>query len=371
MTIIFSSNSSWSVYNFRLNLLLKLSKAGYRVIIVAPSGEYLDKLKDAGFEISPIEINIYSKGIIDNLYLVYRIYLKYKYLNPDIVLHNSIKNNIYGSLVCAFLHIPVINNISGLGSLFIGKSYLKIVAVIFFRLSQKGAYRVFFQNRFDFDLFLKLRIINSDQGALIPGSGVDLERFKPQKKILSDKIVKFCFVGRLIKDKGIYEYCEAALKIKEKYSNVDFYILGELNLKNPNSVSKMDLENWQNKKIIYYLGKTDYVENELNKFDCVVLPSYREGLSRVLLEASSMAIPIITTNVPGCLDLVENNVNGFIAKVKDVDDLILQIEKIINLSKTERDIMGGNGRKMVENKFDEKTVINFYLRTVEECLKNT
>jgi glycosyltransferase involved in cell wall biosynthesis len=367
--IVFSSNSSWSVYNFRLNLLLDLSKRGYNVIIVAPPGEYLNKLKENGFEISPIEINNYSKGILDNLYLIYKLYIKYKYLKPDIVLHNAIKPNIYGSLVCGILKIPVINNISGLGSLFISDSYLKKIAVFFYRLSQKKAFRVFFQNKFDFDLFLKLKIINTFQAALIPGSGVDLERFKPQKKLFFDNTLKFCFVGRLIKDKGIYEYIQAAEKIKEKYINVEFYILGEMMPQNPNSISQIDLNNWHNKKIIHYLGKTDFVENELNKFDCVVLPSYREGLSRVLLEASSMAIPIITTNVPGCVDVVENNINGFVAKVKDVDDLILQIEKIINLSKIERDIMGENGRKIIENKFDEKIVINTYLKTINEILK--
>jgi len=369
LKIVFSSNSSWSVYNFRLNLLHELSKRGYTVIIVAPPGEYLNKLKDNGFEISPIEINNYSKGILDNLHLIYKLYLKYKYLKPDIVLHNAIKPNIYGSLVCRFLQIPVINNISGLGSLFIGDSYLKKIAVFFYRLSQKKAFRVFFQNQFDFDLFLNLKIINTYQAALIPGSGVDLERFKPKKKLFFDNSLKFCFVGRLIKDKGIYEYIEAAEKIKEKYSNVKFYILGEMMPQNPNSISQIDLNNWQNKKTIHYLGKTDFVENELNKFDCVVLPSYREGLSRVLLEASSMAIPIITTNVPGCVDVVENNINGFVAKVKDIDDLILQIEKMINLSKIERDIMGENGRKIIENKFDEKIVINSYLKTIEDVIK--
>ena len=370
MKIVFSSNNSWSVYNFRLNLLHELSRRGYSVIIVAPPGEYLNKLKDHGFEISPIEINNYSQGILDNLNLIYKLYLKYKYLNPDIVLHNAIKPNIYGSLVCRFLNIPVINNISGLGSSFISDSYLKKIAIFFYRLSQKKSFRVFFQNKFDLDLFLNLKIININQCALIPGSGVDLDRFKPKKRLFLDDSIKFCFVGRLIKDKGIYEYIEAAVKIKEKYNNVAFYILGEMMPLNPNSISQIDLNNWENKNIINYLGKTDFVENELNKFDCVVLPSYREGLSRVLLEASSMAIPIITTDVPGCVDVVENNINGFVAKVKDIDDLIVQIEKIINLSKLEREIMGANGRKIIENKFDEKIVINSYLITIDDLLKN-
>jgi len=369
MKLIFSSNSSWSIYNFRTALLLALSAQGFDIYIVAPKGKYLDKLNDLGFQTVPIVIDNSSQNILANIKLMFDLFRLYRTLNPDIVLHNAIKPNIYGALVCRLLGIPVINNISGLGSIFMSHGVSSFFGKLLYRFSQQKAKKVFFQNSADLSFFKSNNLIKPEQCSLLPGSGVDLERFKPMLTKRDDALIKFCFVGRLIGDKGIYEFIAAAKKMKSVYSNVEFYILGELYLKNPTSISKEKLDEWIAEKTIIYLGKSDSVEKELSKFDCIVLPSYREGMARVLLEASSMAIPIITSDVPGCADVVENNKNGFICKVKNSEDLFLQMEKFISLSYDKRLKMGVYGREKVVKEFDEKIVIEKYIEAIDQIIQ--
>lgn len=366
--LIFSSNSSWSVYNFRRNLLLTLKEQGFDIYIIAPESEYLDKLQNFGFKIFPIIIDNSTKNIFYNIKYFFDLFKLYRNIKPDIVLQNAIKPNIFGSLVCYFLRIPAINNISGLGAMFMNNGISSFIGKALYRLSQHNVKTIFFQNSSDLSYFISNNLVVKERCLLIPGSGVDLKLFTPNSIVRNDEKIKFCFVGRLIGDKGIFEFIEAAKKIKSHYSYTEFYILGELYLNHPTSVSKEKLQEWIDLKLVIYLGKSDHVENELSKFDCIVLPSYREGLSRVLLEASSMAIPAITTNVAGCIDVIENGKNGFICKVKDCEDLYLQMEKFIKLTKEEKITMGTNGRKKVEKEFDEKIVINTYLKTIEKIL---
>lgn len=366
MKIIFSSNSSWSVYNFRKNLLLSLKDTGYDIIVVAPKGKYLDKLIALGFQVHAITLDNSSVGIFTNLQYIFDLYKAYKYITPDVVLHNAVKPNIYGALVCRLLKIPVINNISGLGTIFLSNNISSKLGKLLYSISLKKVNTIFFQNPVDLSLFLKKKLVNEDQSILIPGSGIDLKRFRPKNDIRDNNITKFCFVGRLLRDKGIFEFIEAVKYIKSKDNNCEFYILGELYEQNPTAISQGTLDNWISQKLVTFLGKTDTVENEFQKFDCIVLPSYREGLSRVLLEASAMAIPAITTDVPGCNDVIEHGKNGLLCKVKDSQSLIKQIEAFIALTNEERQQMGRYGRKKVEEQFDEKIVIQAYLYAISK-----
>lgn len=370
MRIVFSSNSSWSIYNFRRNLLKILASNNHEIIIVAPSGKYMDLLKESGYQTITINIDNSSRGIFNNIRLFADLLRIYKSIKPDIVLHNAIKPNIYGALVCQILKIPVINNISGLGSIFMSHGLSTALGKVLYRISQRKVNTVFFQNSTDYDIFIRNKLISSSQGQIIPGSGIDLHRFCPTKILRNDNNIRFCFVGRLLGDKGIYEFIQAAKKIKIEFPDTVFYILGELYLQHPTAVSEETLNLWMREKTVIYLGKTDHVEKELGQFDCIVLPSYREGLSRVLLEASSMAIPAITSNVPGCRDVIEHGKNGFICKVKDSDDLYLQMKKFIALSKEERIRMGAYGRTKAENVFDENIVIGHYIQAIEEISKS-
>jgi glycosyltransferase involved in cell wall biosynthesis len=237
---------------------------------------------------------------------------------------------------------------------------------VLYRVSQKKVHTVFLQNPTDYKLFVDNKLITTQQGKIIPGSGVDIARFKPVKILRDDYVIKFCFVGRLIGDKGIYEFIEAARKVKREKLKAAFYILGELYLQHPTAVQQETLDRWVNEGTVEFLGKTDEVEKALSQFDCIVLPSYREGLSRVLLEACSMAIPAITTDVPGCIDVIEHGKNGFICKAKDSEDLYLQMKKFIALSKEERNKMGAYGRLKIEKEFDEKIVIEHYMKAIAQ-----
>lgn len=365
MRIAFSSNSSWSIYNFRSNLLQALVANNHEIYIVAPPGNYLELLKESGYQTIPININNSSKGISSNIKLLADLFKIYKSIRPDVVLHNAVKPNIYGALVCRILRIPVINNISGLGAIFMSNGISSILGKILYRISQKRVNTVFLQNSTDYNLFITNKIISQSQARLLPGSGVDLIRFSPIIKQATGNKIKFCFVGRLLGDKGIYEYIYASKKIKTEFPNTVFYILGELYLQHPTAISEETLKGWVSDGTIIYMGKTDHVEKELGQFDCIVLPSYREGLSRVLLEACSMAIPAITTNVPGCIDVIEHEKNGLICKVKDSDDLYQQMKKFIGLSVEDREKMGVYGRSKIEKQFDEKIVIEHYLKAIE------
>ncbi|MDZ7817311.1 MAG: glycosyltransferase [Aliarcobacter sp.] len=212
------------------------------------------------------------------------------------------------------------------------------------------------------------KLVKENQTDLLPGSGINTELYKPLEVEIENKHFTFLMLARLVKDKGIIEYIEAIKIIKEKYPNIVFKLLGSLYSGNPTAVSENELNSWIKEGLINYLGHSDDVKYEILKVDCVVLPSYREGLSRVLLEAGSLAKPIITTNTPGCKDVVEDGRNGFLCEVKNSEDLALKMEKMINLSSEERINMGKEGREKMIKEFDESIVINKYLETIKEII---
>lgn len=367
MKIIFSSNISWSIYNFRTPLLKSLQRDGHIIYTVSSKDKYSDKLKNEGFVFNEVKLNNNSKNPVKDIKLIYQYYKIYKKIKPDVICHNAIKPNIYGTIAAAFLHIPVINNISGLGTLFIKESFSTKIAKKLYKYSQKKASKVFFQNNDDLDLFIKNKLVDSNKCLLIPGSGVDTNKFKPVIRS-ANKFFNFLFVGRLISDKGIIEFIEGARIIKKKYKDVVFNILGPLYITNETSISAKDLDEWEKEGIIKYLGQTDEVAKEMAKSDCVVLPSYREGMSKVLIEASSMGIPIVTANVPGCKDIVIDNDTGFLAEVKNSKDLAAKMEKMILLSNEERNNMGLKARKLVLDVFDEKIIIKHYKDAIQSVL---
>lgn len=360
MKIVFSSNISWSIYNFRFKLLKSLQEQGHEIYTVASQDEYSDKLTEAGFNFFPIDLNNNSTNPIEDTKTVYSYYKIYKKIKPDVICHNAIKPNIYGTMAAGILNIPVVNNISGLGTLFIKKSFSTKIAKFLYKISQKSATKVFFQNNDDLNLFVKNGLVSEDKVLLIPGSGVDTTKFLPVEKSENASSFEFLFIGRLLYDKGIREYMEAVRTLKKNYPAVKFNVLGPIYKNNATAVSEETLENWKQKGDIIYLGQTDHVEEIMKIADCLVLPSYREGLSKVLIEASSMGIPIVTTNVPGCRDVVIDNETGFLCEVKNSVDLAEKMEKMILLSIHERKEMGKKARARAISVFDEQIIIKQY-----------
>lgn len=365
MKIIFSSNISWSIYNFRKGLLTSLKNEGHKIFTVGLKDDYSKKLQELGFEHTNILINNNSKNPIKDLKLIYQYFKIYKKLDPDVICHNAIKPNIYGTIAAGILNIPVVNNISGLGTLFIKKSLSTGIAKFLYRISQKRASKVFFQNKDDLDLFLKNKLITKGKCMLIAGSGVNTNLFIRDESVNKKNVnFVFLFIGRLIYDKGIREFIEASEIVKNTVSNVKFNILGPIYESNETAIKKLELENWIKKDYINYLGESDFVKEEMDKANCIVLPSYREGLSKVLIEASSMSLPIITTNVPGCRDVVIDKQTGFLCEVRNSKDLADKMIKMLNLPLVEIITMGINGRKRAVESFDEQIIINHYKNVI-------
>ncbi|MBT7470123.1 MAG: glycosyltransferase family 4 protein, partial [Candidatus Cloacimonetes bacterium] len=337
------SNTAWSLYNFRLNLMKELQLKGYDVVAVAPFDEYKEKIT---FEYFDIKMNNQGTNIIEDFFLFWRFVRLYKKIKPDVILQFTIKPNIYGTIAANFLNIPCINNIAGLGTLFIRENWLSKIVKLLYKFSQQFAKKIFFQNRDDAELFSK--IIKQDKCDILPGSGVNLEKFSPRKKETSE--FSFLLMARLLWDKGVGEYIEATREVQKKYPDIKFKIIGWLDVDNPSAVSKTQMNKWINEGVVEYLGAKDDVRDYIANSDCVVLPSYyREGVPKSLLESASMARPIITTDSIGCREVVDINVNGFLCKPRSVDDLVDKMKKMILLSSLEREEMGKNGRKKMIN----------------------
>jgi len=362
-------NNSWYAYHFRLNLAIDLKNNGYKVIFIAPYDIKYSELIKERFKFYDIKVD--SKGInpISDFRTMISLYKLYTNIRPDIVLNFTIKPNIYSSIIAGILKIKSISNITGLGTIFINQSIVTKIAKLLYKVALDFNNKVFFQNNDDRSLFIENRLVMRNKTDLLPGSGVDLNKFIPIQKDLKNKKIIFLLIARLLKDKGILEYIEAIKIIKNKYSNVEFQILGSIGVENKTAITKDELQIWINSDLVNYLGTTDNVQDVISKVDCVVLPSYREGTPRSLLEACAMEKPIITTDVVGCKEVVDDGINGYLCEVRNSKDLADKMEMILNLSDDERIIMGQAGRDKIVKEFDEKIVINKYLNSIKEILK--
>lgn len=350
MKIIISVNTSWNIYNFRLGLLKNLQQDGHEIVAIAPTDDYVTKLEDFGIKCFNIKLNSKGTNAVQDLNLIYQYYKLFNLLKPDCILSFTIKPNIYGNFAARLLKIPTINNISGLGTLFIRETLATFIGKLLYRLSLSSSHHVFFQNNDDKSLFIKNKLVRKDITSVIPGSGVDINKFNFNRT--QNKAKFFLFVGRLIADKGVFEYLDAAVAVLKKYPKIFFLLVGELGYNNKTAISNEELEKYTNKySQIKFLGKADDIVDLFKSIDVMVLPSYREGLSKSLIEAASMSLPIITTDVPGCRDVVQDNYNGFLCKVKSSDSLSKTIIKMIELDPNKRLQMGLNGRKLVKESF--------------------
>ena len=355
------SNLSWNLYNFRLSLMYAMRDAGFEVIAIAPYDRYSQKIIDAGFEFHDIKMNAQGINPIEDLRTTYAFYKLFKKISPDVLCQYTIKPNIYGSFVASVLKIRMINNIAGLGTLFIKENTVTKIAKVLYKVSQHKAERVFFQNRDDLDFFTAKGIVNANKCDVLPGSGVDTNRFKPQYKKESQQ-VRFLLIARMIWEKGIGEYVQAAREIKKTYPQAEFCLLGFLDVQNPGAITKNEMDEWVKEGVINYLGVSDKVDEVIQSADCVVLPSYyREGTPKTLLESGSSGKPIITTDSVGCRDVVDHGVNGYICEPRSWEDLKLKIEMFLELTHGEKLAMGVRSREKIKREFDEKIVIDKYL----------
>ncbi|MCS6821744.1 MAG: glycosyltransferase family 4 protein [Microscillaceae bacterium] len=366
MRIAIVLNTSWNIYNFRQGLVQSLLQEGHQIIAIAPYDKYSEKLVEMGCEYKPVKLQNKGSNPFKDLQFTWQLFKIFRETSPDIVLQFTIKPNIYGTFAARLLNIPVVNNVCGLGTVFLRKGLTSLVAKLLYKLAFWFPEKVFFQNEEDLKLFVEKRLVDYKITDLVPGSGIDLNKFQPQEKPTKNKEFTFLMIARLLYDKGIMEYVEAANILKNKGIEARFQILGAVEEDANLGVSQKIVEQWVENGIIEYLGTTDDVTQYIAQADCVVLPSYREGTPRSLLEAASMAKPLIATNIAGCKQTIDHGVNGFLCEIKNSYDLAHQMEKMYKLPSEKLQAMGKASRKKVEREFDERFVIKKYLHTIAE-----
>jgi glycosyltransferase involved in cell wall biosynthesis len=368
--ILLVANTSWSMIKFRYGLMQKLVEEQYDVYVISPLDEHSVEIQALGCQHIHIDIDNKGASIFNDIKLTNELYKLYKIVEPDLIFHYTIKPNIYGTLAAKYANIPSIAVITGLGYTFINDNATAKIAKLLYKNSLKHAQKVWFINHDDRRKFILERLIDKNKIDLLPSEGVNTQKFAPLDKDNDDGIFRFILIARILWDKGIGEYVEAAKIIKQKYKNVEFQLAGFLDAQNPKAISKEQVDSWVKNGYINFLGPTNNVKKFIANADCVVLPSYREGISMILLEAASMQKPIITTNVPGCRDIVEHNGSGFLCKPKNVQDLANQMQNLLNLSFEQRLEMGQKSRNYVQKDFDENLVIDKYLQTIHIYLNH-
>jgi glycosyltransferase involved in cell wall biosynthesis len=386
--VMIALNLAWNLVNFRAGLIRALVAAGYEVVAVAPPDEYAPQLAALGCRFVPLPMDNQGTHPGRDLLLLGRFVRLLRRERPAVFLGYTVKPNVYGSLAAHALGIPVVNNIAGLGAVFIRDSVVTRVVRGLYRLALGRSRRVFFQNDEDLRLFVEGGLVRPEVTGRVPGSGIDLGRFAPvglpwggaqggaalspdpaparERGESGGGGIRFLLIARMLWDKGVGEYVEAARRVKRRYPDVEFGLLGFLDVKNPAAISREQMDAWVAEGVVNYLGVSDDVREQIAEADCVVLPSYREGTPRTLLEAAAMARPLIATDAVGCREVVEDGVNGYLCRVKDADDLAKKMERMIGLSDDERTEMGRRGREKVEREFDERFVIEAYLKAIRE-----
>lgn len=360
--ILILVNHDVVIYNFRKELVERLLKDGYEVYISSPYGERINDLLEMGCKHIDVKIDRHGTNILEELKLLYYYKKVIKEIKPDVVLTYTIKPNIYGGMACRMLKVPYIANITGLGTAVENKGLMQNITTTLYRIAFKKINCLFFQNTENMQLF-KDKNIAVDKHRLVPGSGVNLEHFNVLE-YPSDETIEFVFISRIMKEKGIDQYIEAAKFIRNKYPNTKFHICGFCE-----EAYEDKLKDLQKQEIVVYHGMQRDIRKILSKTHCTIHPTYYpEGMSNVLLESSACGRPIITTNRSGCREIVDNGLNGYIVEQKNSNDLIEKIEKFLELSNEQRKLMGLAGRRKVEAQFDRKIVVDAYMdevRTIE------
>lgn len=367
--IILSINTVWNVVNFRATLIQFLMDKNYEVFVLAQSDDYDQELSLLNVRFISLPINSQKLSIFNDLKLL-MLYIWYFYkIKPDIYLGYTIKPNLYGSIAANIFNIPVVNNINGLGKAFSFEGLLSSFARYAYKFALKKSKTIFFQNQEDKDFFVSMRIADNFNACLLPGSGVDLDAFNEDLfDKNSNQSFTFILIARLLKEKGIFEYIQAARLTLKDFPNTTFLLMGIIDEKNPSSVCVNQIDDWQQEGIIDFLGAKDDVRPYIAQADCVVLPSYyNEGTPKCLLEAASMSKPIITTDWKGCRDTVDHGVNGLLCKPRDVQDLHSCFNKMINMSELDIQKFKFSSREKAKM-FDEKIVFKKYLESIEANL---
>jgi glycosyltransferase involved in cell wall biosynthesis len=365
MRIAIAANSGWYLYNFRRALMGALREAGHRPVAISPHDEYIERLIDDGFDFIDFPLDAAGTNPMQELSSVRQLRRLLRGGRFDAAFTWTPKANIYFGLAAKGLRLQHVPNVSGLGRVFIDESWLTPLVRRLYRTAFQNARVVIFQNDDDQREFTQLGLVRADRCVRVPGSGVDLSRFSPVALPAGDHGPVFLFIGRILRDKGVVELVDAARAVKARHPSAVFRLVGSIGANNPTAVPADEVQRWADEGVVEVLGATDDVRPALAVAHCVVLPSYREGVPRVLLEAAAMARPCIATDVPGCRDAVDDGVTGIFCEVRNAQSLAAAIERFISLGLAERAEMGRQGRLKVERQFDERIVLDTYTALAE------
>jgi glycosyltransferase involved in cell wall biosynthesis len=357
-------NTAWAIHTYRRGVLRMLTERGAQVTIIAPRDRTFEPLAEMGCRC--VELPVASKGTDprQDLKTLRALYREYRATRPHVVFHYTIKPNIYGSIAAMLARVPSIAVTTGLGYVFIQKSRTAQIAKRLYRFAFRFPREVWFLNRDDRDAFEQEKLLaHPERARLLRGEGVDLDDF-PFTPCPEREDFVFILIGRLLWDKGVAEFVEAARLLKPRYPHARFQLLGPVGVDNPSAIGRTDVQAWERENIVEYLGEADDVRPLIAAADCVVLPSYREGVPRTLMEAAAMGRPIVATDVPGCREVVEHDVTGFLCESKSATSLAAQLERMLALPRAERMAMAERGRAKVTREFDETQVVQRYERTI-------
>jgi glycosyltransferase involved in cell wall biosynthesis len=365
MHIVLTGNTSFKIANFRAGLVRAMISGGHSITVLAPPDEYSETLTGMGCRFVPLYMDRNGMNPISEARLLLSVYLNLRRIRPDFVFSYTIKNNIYSGLACRVLGIPFAPNVTGLGQAFSRRGILNILVRNLYRVAFRKASRVFFQNEHDRAVFLDAKIVHQHRAKLLPGSGVDLTAFSLAPLPDGEQPVRFLLVARMLKDKGVVVFVEAARVVLDKHPEVKFQLLGPIDAGSRTAIEVSEIDAWVAEGVVDYLGSQTDVRPALRQVHCVVLPSYyHEGTPRSLLEAAAIGRPLISTEMPGCRDAVLPGVSGFLVAPRRTDQLAQAMQDFIDLSANERIAMGQAGRRHMEETYNEQIIVDAYFDLV-------
>jgi glycosyltransferase involved in cell wall biosynthesis len=353
MKIILFANTDWYLYNFRLPLAQSLREQGHELLLLSPAGKYASKIQAFGFHWQEFKISRSGINPISEIIAIFRLARLYRQEKPELVHHFTSKCVLYGSLAARLAGVKrAINSVTGMGYVFTRKNFftlvLKPLVILLYKIALVNS-RVIFQNQRDLDYFIDHRMVDADMCKLIPGSGVDLTKFKPTLKPDGDPLI--VLPARMLWDKGIREFVDAAEMIKRRGIKARFALVGAPDEGNPASIPESQLESWAKSGLVEYWGWVDDMASVYHQTSVVCLPSsYGEGLAKSLIEAAACGLPLVASDIPGCREVVRDGVNGFLVPPKQVVPLAKALENIIS-NKDLREKMGLESRKIAGSEF--------------------
>ncbi|MEX3931182.1 glycosyltransferase family 4 protein [Paraburkholderia phymatum] len=360
-------NTAFAIYTYRQGLIRMLIERGVEVTVIAPRDRTFDLLKEMGCRC--IELHVASKGTNprDDLRTMWTLYRLYRSNRPHIVFHYTIKPNIYGTIAAKLAGVDSVAVTTGLGYVFIQQSGAAQIAKFLYRFAFRFPREVWFLNKDDQAAFLDQKLlVHPERARLLHGEGVDLDQFSFTPLSNVRETFSFVLIGRLLWDKGVGEYAEAARRLRATYPHARFQLLGPVGVDNPSAITRAEVDAWVREGVIEYLGEAHDVRPLIEAAGCVVLPSYREGVPRTLMEASAMGRPVIATDVPGCRECVADGVNGLLCEVRNVDSLATKLAQMLDMSDDERRAMGARGREKVTKEFDERGIVERYKDVIRQ-----